>query len=48
MTTLLHTVPSEENHDFFRARQLGELRSLLESEHGRAYIAECYTGWQGK
>lgn len=48
MTTLLHTVPSEENHEFFRARQLGELRSLLESEHGRAYIAECYTGWQGK
>ncbi|WP_138445152.1 4-hydroxybenzoate 3-monooxygenase [Sinomonas susongensis] len=48
MTTLLHTVPGEENHAFFRARQLGELRSLLESEHGRAYIAECYTGWQGK
>jgi p-hydroxybenzoate 3-monooxygenase len=48
MTTLLHTVPGEPNHDFFRARQLGELRSLLESEHGRAYIAECYTGWQGK
>ncbi|MDQ4503567.1 4-hydroxybenzoate 3-monooxygenase [Sinomonas sp. ASV322] len=48
MTTLLHTVPSEANHAFFRARQLGELRSLLESEHGRAYIAKCYTGWQGK
>ena len=48
MTTLLHTVPTEENHAFFRARQLGELRSLLESEHGRAYIAECYTGWQSK
>ncbi|MEA5455962.1 4-hydroxybenzoate 3-monooxygenase [Sinomonas sp. JGH33] len=48
MTTLLHTVPTEPNHDFFRARQIGELRSLLESEHGRAYIAECYTGWQGK
>ncbi|MCH6468704.1 4-hydroxybenzoate 3-monooxygenase [Sinomonas terrae] len=48
MTTLLHTVPTEENHGFFRSRQLGELRSLLESEHGRAYIAECYTGWQGK
>ncbi|WP_077488783.1 4-hydroxybenzoate 3-monooxygenase [Sinomonas mesophila] len=48
MTTLLHTVPTEENHAFFRARQLGELRSLLESEHGRAYIAECYTGWQTK
>ncbi|KHL01453.1 4-hydroxybenzoate 3-monooxygenase [Sinomonas humi] len=48
MTTLLHTVPTEENHAFFRSRQLGELRSLLESEHGRAYIAECYTGWQGK
>jgi p-hydroxybenzoate 3-monooxygenase len=48
MTTLLHTGPGEDNHAFFRARQLGELRSLLESEHGRAYIAECYTGWQGK
>ncbi|ASN53315.1 4-hydroxybenzoate 3-monooxygenase [Sinomonas sp. R1AF57] len=48
MTTLLHTVPQEENHAFFRARQLGELRSLLDSEHGRAYIAECYTGWQTK
>lgn len=48
MTTLLHTVPAESNHEFFRARQLGELRSLLESERGRAYIAECYTGWQTK
>ncbi|BCT77987.1 4-hydroxybenzoate 3-monooxygenase [Sinomonas cyclohexanicum] len=48
MTTLLHTVPTETNHEFFRARQLGELRSLLESERGRAYIAECYTGWQSK
>jgi 2-polyprenyl-6-methoxyphenol hydroxylase-like FAD-dependent oxidoreductase len=48
MTTLLHTVPTESNHEFFRARQLGELRSLLESERGRAYIAECYTGWQSK
>ncbi|GAB3272574.1 4-hydroxybenzoate 3-monooxygenase [Sinomonas notoginsengisoli] len=48
MTTLLHTVPTESNHEFFRARQLGELRSLLESERGRAYIAECYTGWQTK
>ncbi|WP_369045724.1 4-hydroxybenzoate 3-monooxygenase [Sinomonas sp. P10A9] len=48
MTTLLHTVPTETNHEFFRARQLGELRSLLESERGRAYIAECYTGWPTK
>jgi p-hydroxybenzoate 3-monooxygenase len=43
MTTLLHSVPGAD--DFDRARQLGELRSVVSSRHGRAYLAEAYTGW---
>ena len=31
--------------DFDRHRQLGELRSVVESEAGRTYLAEAYTGW---
>ncbi|MDF2990916.1 MAG: 2-polyprenyl-6-methoxyphenol hydroxylase, partial [Microbacterium sp.] len=31
--------------DFDRRRQLGELRTVVESEHGRAYLAEAYCGW---
>jgi p-hydroxybenzoate 3-monooxygenase len=45
MTTLLHT-PDDAN-DFARARQRGELNSLVGSRHGLAYLAEAYTGWPG-
>ncbi|MEV8041766.1 4-hydroxybenzoate 3-monooxygenase [Arthrobacter sp. NPDC080082] len=43
MTSMLHT---PEGADYFaRARQLGELNSVVSSRHGRAYLAEAYTGW---
>lgn len=43
MTRMLHT---DENQDAFESRRsLGELRSMLDSDHGRRYLAECYTGW---
>jgi p-hydroxybenzoate 3-monooxygenase len=43
MTSMLHT-PAEAD-DFARARQLGELNSVVSSRHGRAFLAEAYTGW---
>lgn len=43
MTTLLHVAPDAS--DFDRRRQLGELRSVVESDAGRTYLAEAYTGW---
>lgn len=43
MTTMLHTAPGET--EFATARRLGELRAVTESPHGRAYLAEQYTGW---
>ena len=43
MTNLLHTSP--EASDFDRRRTLGELSMLLDSQPGRAYLAEAYTGW---
>ncbi|WP_285241331.1 4-hydroxybenzoate 3-monooxygenase [Pseudarthrobacter sp. MEB009] len=43
MTTMLHT--SADADDFSRARQLGELNSVVSSRHGLAYLAEAYTGW---
>ena len=43
MTSMLHVGPDAS--DFDRRRQLGELRSVVESEAGRAYLAEAYTGW---
>jgi p-hydroxybenzoate 3-monooxygenase len=45
MTTMLHT-PTDAD-DFSRARQLGELNSVVSSKHGMAYLAEAYTGWPG-
>ncbi|RBP62789.1 p-hydroxybenzoate 3-monooxygenase [Brevibacterium sanguinis] len=43
MTRMLHSDPGQ---DAFEARRsLGELTSMLESVHGRRYLAECYTGW---
>lgn len=43
MTNMLHVTP--EASDFDRLRQLGELRSVVESEAGRTFLAEAYTGW---
>jgi len=43
MTSLLHVAPDAT--DFDRRRQLGELRTVVESDHGRAYLAEAYCGW---
>jgi len=43
MTSMLHVAPDAS--DFDRQRQLGELRSVVESEAGRTYLAEAYTGW---
>lgn len=43
MTSMLHTAP--ETNDFDRLRQLGELRSVVDSEAGQRYLAEAYTGW---
>ncbi|WP_431798190.1 hypothetical protein [Microbacterium kunmingense] len=30
---------------FTGRRQIGELRSVVESEAGKTYLAEAYTGW---
>ncbi len=43
MTSMLHLSP--EMGEFDRMRQLGELRTVVESEAGRRYLAEAYTGW---
>ena len=43
MTSMLHVAPDAS--DFDRLRQVGELRSVVESEAGRTYLAEAYTGW---
>ncbi|GGJ51965.1 4-hydroxybenzoate 3-monooxygenase [Streptomyces brasiliensis] len=44
MTNMLHLQPGAS--DFDRMRQIGELRTIVESHAGRAYLAEAYTGWQ--
>ncbi|MCD1287403.1 MULTISPECIES: 4-hydroxybenzoate 3-monooxygenase [unclassified Brevibacterium] len=43
MTRMLHTDPGADA--FETKRSLGELGSILDSDHGRRYLAECYTGW---
>lgn len=43
MTSMLHLAP--EASDFDRLRQLGELRSVVDSVAGQRYLAEAYTGW---
>lgn len=43
MTSMLHAAPGASEFD--RQRQLGELRSVVESDAGRRYLAEAYTGW---
>ncbi|MBO1267765.1 4-hydroxybenzoate 3-monooxygenase [Arthrobacter cavernae] len=45
MTSMLHSLPGAD--DFGRARQLGELHSVVSSQHAKAYLAEQYTGWPG-
>ena len=40
---MLHVAPDAT--DFDRRRQLGELRSVVESDAGSTYLAEAYTGW---
>ncbi len=43
MTGMLHV--TDDASEFDRRRQLGELRSVVESEAGSRYLAEAYTGW---
>ena len=43
MTTMLHALPDASEFDV--RRQLGELSSVVTSEHGRRFLAEAYTGW---
>ena len=43
MTTMLHQ--TDDASDFDARRQLGELSSVVTSEHGSRYLAEAYTGW---
>ena len=43
MTQMLHLPPDGVSFEF--RRQLGELRSIVGSDRGAAYLAECYTGW---
>ena len=43
MTSMLHT--ASDATDFDQRRQVGELRSVVESEAGRTFLAEAYTGW---
>ncbi|MDQ0643284.1 4-hydroxybenzoate 3-monooxygenase [Microbacterium murale] len=43
MTSMLHSTPDAS--DFDRHRQIGELHSVVESDAGRTYLAEAYTGW---
>lgn len=43
MTTMLHV--TDDASAFDRRRQIGELRSVVESTAGQTYLAEAYTGW---
>ncbi|MGO1850979.1 MULTISPECIES: 4-hydroxybenzoate 3-monooxygenase [unclassified Microbacterium] len=43
MTSMLHQQPGAG--DFERHRQIAELRTVTDSEAGRRYLAEAYTGW---
>lgn len=45
MSRMLHATPEEPG--FERRRRVAELRTLMESEAGRRYLAEGYTGWGG-
>ncbi|HEX3615140.1 MAG TPA: 4-hydroxybenzoate 3-monooxygenase [Solirubrobacteraceae bacterium] len=43
MTQMLHTATDASAFD--QRRQLGELQTVVDSESGRRYLAEAYTGW---
>ena len=43
MTRMLHT--TADATPFERKRTLAELRNIVDSEHGRAALAQAYTGW---
>jgi p-hydroxybenzoate 3-monooxygenase len=43
MTTMLHSSPEASDYD--EERQLAELRGVVSSTAGSAYLAEAYTGW---
>jgi len=43
MTSMLHQQPGAS--DFERHRQIAELRTVTDSEAGKRYLAEAYTGW---
>jgi p-hydroxybenzoate 3-monooxygenase len=43
MTSMLHR--AEDQTDFDRRRQIGELDLLTTSTAGSTYLAEAYTGW---
>ncbi|MBT2486471.1 MULTISPECIES: 4-hydroxybenzoate 3-monooxygenase [unclassified Microbacterium] len=43
MTSMLHTATDASPFD--QRRQVGELRSVVESEAGQTFLAEAYTGW---
>lgn len=43
MTMMLHQLPGQDSFD--GRRQLGELRSVTQSQAGSRYLAEGYTGW---
>ena len=43
---MLHT--RKDATPFEVKRALGELNTVVNSEHGRAYLAEGYTGWPTK
>ena len=40
---MLHV--TDDASEFDKRRQLGELRSIIDSEAAQAYLAEGYTGW---
>jgi p-hydroxybenzoate 3-monooxygenase len=43
MTSMLHT--ANDASAFDQHRQVGELRSVVQSDAGRTFLAEAYTGW---
>lgn len=43
MTSMLHV--TDDASEFDKRRQLGELRSITDSEAAQTYLAEGYTGW---
>lgn len=43
MTSMLHV--TDDASEFDKRRQLGELRSIIDSEAAQTYLAEGYTGW---